>query len=124
MNPYLISAAILTVLIGLAHSLMGERFLLPRLFKKLPPSDFGSALFINRTARTAWHLTTLAWWGFAALLVAVADQPLHPGAVQMVQLIALLFLCSAVLSLVLSRGRHLSWIVFLAISLLSWMSLP
>jgi uncharacterized membrane protein YbhN (UPF0104 family) len=111
-------AAVLAVGVGLAHSILGERYILIRLFKRdqLPPL-FGGTEFTRRTLRFAWHITTLAWFGFAAILVLLARSTASPPAVAWV--IAATFLASALLALVPSRGRHLSWIVFLAIGLIA-----
>ncbi|HSC80175.1 MAG TPA: hypothetical protein VLC08_07470, partial [Chitinolyticbacter sp.] len=66
-------AALLAGLLGLAHSVLGECYILIRLFRRQDlPKLFGSQDFTLRTLRFAWHLTTLAWWGFAALLLALA----------------------------------------------------
>ena len=69
-------AAVLIALLGLAHSVLGERYLLTRLFKRdnLPPL-FGGTAFTIGTLRFAWHLTTLAWWGLAALVLLALGVP-------------------------------------------------
>lgn len=114
----LVLAAVLAVGVGLAHSILGERYLLMRLFKRdqLPPL-LGSTEFTRRVLRFAWHITTVAWFGFAAILVLLARSAASPTAIAWV--IAATFLTSAMVSLVPSRGRHLSWVVFLAIGLIA-----
>jgi hypothetical protein len=64
MNSWLALAATLAVLVGAAHSYLGERYLLVRPFRRggLPPLH-GSDVFTRRTLRFAWHVTTVAWWG-------------------------------------------------------------
>ena len=72
-------AAVLLFLLGLAHSLLGERYILVRLFRRDNlPRLFGSPEFTVRTLRFAWHITTVAWWGLAALLVAIAQDGFGP----------------------------------------------
>ena len=47
-------AALLIVLLGLAHSILGERYILGRLFRRSDlPKIFGSADFTVRTLRFA-----------------------------------------------------------------------
>ena len=107
-------AAFLTVVIGVAHSYLGERHILIRLFRRNElPKLFGSADFTIRTLRLAWHLTTVAWWGFAVILVLLANPPLTPEPVGLV--IGCTFLIHSAVALIGSRGKHLSWPVFLAI---------
>jgi len=111
-------AAFLTVAIGVAHSYLGERYILIRLFRRDNlPKLFGSTGFTINTLRLAWHLTTVAWWGFAAILVILAIPPFTINAFGLV--IGCTFLIHSAVALVGSRGKHLSWPVFFAIGVLS-----
>jgi len=67
----LLLAVILIVLIGVAHSLLGERYILTRLFRRPLPELFGSDEFTKKTLRFAWHITTVAWFGFGAILLQI-----------------------------------------------------
>lgn len=113
-------AAILLFLLGLAHSVLGERYILGRLFRRDNlPRLFGETAFTTRTLRFAWHITTVAWWGMAALLWQAASGDVGRGAVLIV--LGWTLLLSGVLPLVITRGRHLSWIVlFLVGGLALW----
>ncbi|HMB93696.1 MAG TPA: hypothetical protein VKP65_22785 [Rhodothermales bacterium] len=113
----LIIAAILLIAIGLAHSVLGERYVLIRLFRREVPKLFGSETYTKRTLRFAWHITTVAWWGFAALLLASLEDP---SRAVYLKIISVTFLVSGVVALVGSRGRHYSWVVFLAVAVLAW----
>lgn len=121
MNAYFLVAAILIFLMGLSHSIMGERFFLVRLFKREPLHHFGDAVFINRTTRIAWHLTTVAWWNAAAILMVFAFRELDNTGFIAARIISNIFLLSGILSLAGSRGRHLSWVIFFLISLIAWL---
>ena len=122
MNLYFIIAAVLALAIGVAHSWLGERYVLMRLFRRQNiPHLFGSDDFTKRTLRFAWHLTTVSWFGAAALLLILASSPLDASARLLSRAIAATFLVSTVIALVGSRGRHLSWVVFLLIAGLVWM---
>lgn len=121
MNFYFVVSAFLTLTIGLAHSWLGERYILTRLFRRQNiPHLFGSDAFTKRTLRFAWHLTTVAWFGAAALLLILASYPPDASARMLSRVIAATFLLSAVVALAGSRGLHLSWIVFLLIAGLVW----
>lgn len=121
MNGYFIASAMLIFLMGLAHSLMGERFFLPRLFKRDPSADLGTAIHVNRTTRIAWHLTTIAWWNAALILLVLAFREFDRSAMIIGRIISNIFLLSSIVSLIGSRGRHLSWVVFFVISLIAWL---
>lgn len=119
MNVYFVIAAALIFGIGLTHSWLGERYILIRLFRRQNlPHLFGSDLFTKRTLRFAWHITTLAWSGLAASLLALASSPLNAPMLLLSQIIAATFFVSSVVSLFGSRGRHYSWIVFMLIAAL------
>lgn len=124
MSPWLGAAALLAFAIGLAHSILGERYVLGRLFRRGGlPRLFGGEEFTRRTLRFAWHITTLAWWGFAgqlALLAAAGPRPEAGLAGTLADVVAVVFLVSALVAGGASRGRHLSWVVFLAIALCIW----
>lgn len=107
-------AAGLAVLVGIAHSVLGERYILMRLFRREGlPKLFGGTEFTTRTLRFAWHVTTIAWWGFAALLVQLAQGSLTASSVALA--IGVTFMATGLVTLIASGGRHLAWSVFLAI---------
>ena len=71
-------AALLIVALGLAHSVLGERYILVRLFRRSDlPKIFGSSDFTVQTLRFAWHITTVAWFGLAGLLFAASQGELN-----------------------------------------------
>jgi hypothetical protein len=107
-------AALLIVVLGLAHSILGERYILVRLFRRSDlPKIFGSADFTVRTLRFAWHITTVAWLGLAALVFAASEGPLNSQSA--LRIIGYTAIASGVLPLVITRGKHLSWLVLFAI---------
>lgn len=110
-------AAFLLVAIGIAHSYLGERYILVRLFRRDNlPKLFGSADFTIRTLRFVWHLLTVAWWGFAAILIIIASPSVNTRAIGLV--IGVTFFVHFTVAFFASRARHLSWTVFLAIAIL------
>lgn len=112
-------AAILLVVIGIAHSYLGERYILIRLFRSDDlPRLFGSIDFTKNTLRFAWHLTTVAWFGFSGLLLHLSSGNLDIKIAG--NIIGTTFILHSVLSLVGSKGKHFSWPVFLAIGLISF----
>lgn len=116
----LLAAAGLASLLALAHSYLGERYILVRLFRRDGlPELFGGTEFTRRTLRFAWHLTSLAWLGLAGILVELSSHV--PSEAELGALTAGTFGVSGVVALVGSRGRHLSWVAFLTIAALAWL---
>jgi hypothetical protein len=113
----LVGASALLILIGIAHSWIGER----RLIGPLLRPDSGSKLldrspFAGQTLRFAWHITTIAWWGTAAALIILARPPITGQGRAILVAIAATYAITGLITLVASRGRHLAWPVFFAIA--------
>lgn len=115
-------AALLAVGVGIAHSYLGEKYILIRLFRRDLPPLFGSDRFTKRTLRFAWHLTSVAWWGFAAILAAFAAGEDASARTVTLRIIAVTMAAHAAVTGGASRGRHLAWPVFLAIAIISWLA--
>lgn len=117
MDFLLYIAAFLLVFVSFIHSYLGERFILSRLFKRDNlPKLFGSDDFTKRTLRFAWHLTSIAWLGFAAIVVALAQPELSKSVIALI--ISITFALHFVLALIGSKAKHLSWVLFAVVSLL------
>lgn len=115
----LVTSALLAIFIGLVHSYLGERYILIRLFKRDLPQLLGSDWFTKRILRFAWHLTTVAWWGFAAILFILAN-PNDDLQKQILVVIAGVFLVSGLFSAGFTKGKHISWIFFWLIAGMSF----
>lgn len=112
-------AAFLAFSVGVAHSVLGERYILIRLFRRSDlPQLFGGTEFTTRTLRFAWYLTTIAWWSAAALFFALAQAPLTSNQVSVI--LGVMFALTALVTFLVSRGRHLAWPVFLAIAAIAF----
>jgi hypothetical protein len=115
MHTALLVSAGLTGLLGVAHSALGEaRLIGPLLAPEHRAGLLAKSAFARGILRFAWHLTSLAWWGLAAILVAVAVAA--PGQAEAPVLIAVAATLgiSGLVILAMSRGRHLAWPIFLA----------
>lgn len=101
-----IAAGSLLALAGL-HSWLGERLLVGPLLavEPWPAVPIGRTLG-RRTLRFAWHLTSLAWLGFATLVLQAGDAPAVAATV------AGVLLGSGLVTLAAARGRHPAWVLF------------
>ena len=102
-------AATILAVIGVAHSGLGEaqviRPLLANRAWRLPAIPRAAA---DPLLRFAWHLTTVAWWALAAVLMGA---PIEVA-------FAVTCLSAAALILIMLPG-HLAWPLFLAAGLLA-----
>ena len=118
MNIIFSVAAFLLFAIGIAHSVIGEKLLIIPLLQEKSVELFKTKPYIKRVIRFAWHITTISWWGMALVVIDLAQMEV-PSALSMHSLAG----TSLFISLVIFRytkGRHLSWIVFLSISICLW----
>jgi len=116
----LLIGTFLLLIIGIVHSYLGEKYLLIRLFRRDDlPKLLGSDWFTKRVLRFAWHLTTLAWWGFGAILY-VLSTPSENSKSEILVIISVVFVLSGIVSLLFSRGKHLSWLFFFIIAATSY----
>lgn len=125
-------AAILAIGIAVTHSYLGERYLIRRLLRRDDlPRVFRDAATTKGTIRFAWHLTSIAWGGMGVVLWVLAGHEPSPAAVTayesgadlataVARIIGVTFLISGVITAVMSRLRHLAWVVFLAIAVLAY----
>ncbi|HEX6641783.1 MAG TPA: hypothetical protein VF215_11755, partial [Thermoanaerobaculia bacterium] len=113
-------AAIGAVIIGSAHSYLGERTVFPRLLRCADlPRLRGSIEFTQSILRWAWHLTSLAWLGFAYLLFLLALGR-TPGAVELSRTISVIFGLTGIVAFATTRGRHIAWPLFAVVAIASW----
>jgi len=112
----LIVAAVLLVLVGAMHSVLGGRRLIaPLLAQENFPVILGSAERGRLTLWVGWHMLSLTWLVLAGVLVAMHLQPSYRSPAFLIACAVLFGVCG-ITALSLSRGRHLSWVFFLPIS--------
>lgn len=110
-------AIVLLLLMGVAHSYLGERYILIRLSKRDNlPEVLGSAAFTMGTLRFVWHLITVAWGALAFLIFSAWYGAISKD--EVLAAIGITALVSAAFPLFFTRGKHLSWVVFLLVGAL------
>ncbi len=113
---FLFAACLLTAM-GFIHSYLGEKFMFSRLFAVRDlPLFRRHRRFTERVLRFAWHITSLAWFGFAALLFLMS---FGNTALFGLVIAATLFVHSIVI--VATCGvRHPAWSLFLLAAFAVW----
>jgi hypothetical protein len=123
MNTGFLLAAVLTALIGLVHSVLGERLVFSRMRQRAwVPTEGGSMLREHhvRILWASWHALSVLGWGQAALLfwlAQAAQAPLAQSAIPLV--LAATCAASSCLVLIGTRGRHLGWVALLVAAALT-----
>ncbi len=125
MNLYLFAASLGITIVALIHSFLGEKLIVKPILKLNLPKILGSELLTKQTVRFAWHLTTLAAFGFAAILFFYSLNPIASDVIVItIKIIATGLFVAALISAVATQGRHFSWWAFLLIGILTWLGNP
>lgn len=117
MNTPILIAAVLCALLGVIHSVLGERLIFARLHahRRGEGPHVLSAQRI-RVLRATWHLVSLLALSLAAVLWLLA-QPDAAGLANDLTIILLgTFLLAGLYWLLATRGRHPAWVVLLLIA--------
>jgi|SRR5688572_17759431 len=117
----IIGALTMAILAGL-HSYIGEiKLLQPLLAKPDLPMLQGSVDYTKAILRWAWHLTSLAWLGFAAIFIGLTQVSFLERQIIGTILAGMLGV-SGIIVFMASRGRHLAWVFFLVATICAWMA--
>jgi len=123
MNRYYLAGAVLLVLIGLIHSVLGEVLIFQRMRSSgVVPTQGGKLLGAGhvRIVWASWHVVSVLAWAVAALLVELGTGPAGGADPQrMLAWIVGALLASSALVGLGTRGRHPGWLGLLAVAALA-----
>ena len=123
MNRYFLAASALAMVVGLAHTVLGEQLIFRRLRTGgVIPTDGGNLLAERhiRILWATWHLATVFGWGIAALLWWLALPTSWPATQSPAPwVIAGAMFAASVLVLVGTRASHPGWVGLLAVAILT-----
>ena len=121
MNWYFLAAALLILLIGAVHSVLGERLIFRRMRRSgYIPTEGGQVLRepYVRIIWASWHVVTVMGWCVAVFLAWGAVQVSSAGFHFFLHTISITMLACSVLVLVGTKGRHPGWAGLLAVAAL------
>jgi hypothetical protein len=118
MNTLFLIVAIVLFMLGIAHSVFGEKLLLIPIAKEKSVILFKQKPYMIGVMRFAWHITSVAWCGMALVIFdfAKVERPL----IFSVNALAGTFALTGVIILAFSKGLHPAWFFFLAIAGCLW----
>jgi len=124
MQIQLFAAGLLMILIGIAHSAIGEILIFRRLRAgTIVPLQAPQPLRERhlRILWANWHFCSVLGWGLAALLILFAMSPDLPAQARYVRIIAIATFAGSILVLFATRGRHPGWLGLLVAAVLTWL---
>jgi hypothetical protein len=109
--------------LGIAHSYVGERHLLKRVARRARlPRLVGRVAVTRRTLQVVWHLFTVACFGLAGVIFALAA---YGGVRTQARFFSLTFVAEGVLLLAMARTRLLGWVAMCFLcAALTWIMFP
>lgn len=120
----LLLACLCLVGLGLVHSWLGEVKLIGPLLSPAGRSGMlAHSRFARNVLRFAWHLTSLAWWGMGISVAMLAAPFSVEPRLALLAGTGMTCLITGLIILVIGRGRHLAWPVFLAAAFCCWVPL-
>jgi hypothetical protein len=130
MNWWSLTGAVLLLGAALAHSLVGEKVVLRRLYRRGGERAevgrrSGDDASTRRAVRLAWHSLSVTLVGFAMLLLmsGIDARAVGEGWRALAPVIAATFAALTALSLFISRGRHVGWMWYAAAAATAWLSI-
>jgi branched-subunit amino acid ABC-type transport system permease component len=127
MNTYLAAAAGMAMVVGLVHSVLGERLVFSRMRQRqVVPTNGGTVLRPPhvRILWASWHALTALGWAMAAALLLLACEPVQTELhTSLLRIIAASMLASAALVFYGTKARHPGWLGLLAVATLTWLGI-
>jgi hypothetical protein len=126
MNTYFLAAGVLAFLVGLAHSVLGERLIFRRMRSSgIIPTE-GRPILREQHVRilwATWHVATVFGWCLAAILLRLSFPSSEYTTEVFVENTAMLaMLVASLLVLIGTKGRHLGWLGLLGVAVLLWIA--
>jgi hypothetical protein len=120
MNLWLGVSSLLSFVLGIGHSLLGEwvggRVLVKTIHKLQLFENVEKDLLAKKVVRLAWHATSIMWCSFGAILLYVSFIEMNSSIIIIVRIISITFLLTSFLALITVPKR----IIFLVIAVISW----
>ena len=124
MQMQLLAAGVLMILIGIAHSVIGEILIFRQLRARTIVPLLAPPPLRERHLRILWanwHLCSVLGGGLAALLILFAGAPDLPAHAPHIRIIVVAMLAGSALVLYATRGRHPGWFGLLVAAGLAWL---
>lgn len=123
MQTYFLSAAIVSVLVGIVHSVLGELLIFKKLRRLgLVPTEAAPPLQSRniRILWATWHLASVFGLGFAIILYSAAAGRTLLDSVTIYALIGA-FVGGSALVLVATKGKHPGWVGLFVVAVLVYL---
>ncbi len=126
MNLLFLAAAVLSFLVGLVHSVLGEILVFRRMRQgRLIPTNGGSVIGEGhvRILWASWHVLTVFGWCIASILLWLSQASVQDaGSAALANAICVAMLLGSALVFFGTRARHPGWAGLLGVAILTWLA--
>lgn len=123
MNSLLVSAGLLSIVVGLVHSVLGELLIFKNLRNNSLVPNVAVPPIRQRNIRilwATWHLASILGFAMGLILIQLAGVSAPPSFV--VQPIAFSMALAGALVFYATKGRHPGWAGLLGVAVLCWLA--
>ena len=125
MNWYFVIAGAFAVLVGLVHSVLGERLIFSRLRQDGFVPTNGGQLLAEKDVRilwASWHVLTVFGWCIASILLWLSLPSSSTSSAWFIeQAIIIAMLAGSALVFIGTKARHPGWAGLLAVAVFVWL---
>ena len=125
MNWYFVIAAALAFLVGLVHSVLGERLIFRRLRQDGFVPTNGGKLLGERHVRilwASWHVLTVFGWCIGSILLWLSLSSSSVSSAWFIeQAVVITMLAGSALVFIGTKARHPGWAGLLAVAVFVWL---
>lgn len=123
MQTFFIVAAIITVIVGVVHSVLGEILIFRKLRKRgLIPAEPAPPLKARhvKIIWATWHLASVFGFGISGILLSLSNSVLPPDPV-IINALLFAFIVGSLLVCFATRGKHPGWVALLVAAALVYL---
>ena len=123
MNTYLLAAALLSILIGIIHSILGEMLIFKKLRNNALVPTLGASPLNKSNIRiiwATWHLASILGFAIGAILINLANEKVLDSFI--INSVSWAMMASSILVCYATKGKHPGWFGLLLVSLLCFLA--
>ena len=124
MNWILLVAGLLTIMVGLVHSILGEILIFKKLRKGSLVPTMSEPLLPERSVRiiwASWHIGTIFGCALGAILLKLSFSTSDAAMSSwVIKVIAFSMVASSLLVFIATKARHPGWVGLLVVAVLCW----
>lgn len=124
MNTLLLAAGLLSIFVGLIHSILGELLIFKKVRDGAIVPAVSSGLLGEGNIRilwATWHIASIFGWVAGVMLISIANNGFS-GSALFIQYISASMFAAGLLVFIATKARHPGWIGLCGVAILCWLA--